>query len=166
MREECVHATSIEPVPAARDVCEACIVEGTRWVHLRQCLACGQTLCCNDSPRRHMTGHWESDRPSGDAQRVAGRGLDVVLPNDAPIRPARDGWETYDPFVEAGTPLRGGLFRGGSAEPAPDYVTDDGFPLGDWATYVRELHDAGDLDPADTEAIGAIPGWRWSAGTG
>ena len=46
----------MQPVPDHKDVCEDCIIEGTRWVHLRQCLVCGRTLCCDNSPRRHMTG--------------------------------------------------------------------------------------------------------------
>ena len=37
--------------------CEDCLREGTRWVHLRQCLACGGVRCCDNSPRRHATAH-------------------------------------------------------------------------------------------------------------
>jgi hypothetical protein len=38
--------------------CVDCITEGTRWIHLRQCLVCGRVGCCDDSPRRHATAHW------------------------------------------------------------------------------------------------------------
>jgi hypothetical protein len=27
--------------------------------HLRWCLVCGQTRCCESSPRRHATAHYE-----------------------------------------------------------------------------------------------------------
>jgi hypothetical protein len=44
--------------PAAE--CMDCIVEGSTWVNLRQCLVCGGTRCCDNSPRRHATGHYHA----------------------------------------------------------------------------------------------------------
>jgi CPA1 family monovalent cation:H+ antiporter len=42
------------------DVCEDCIEEGlTTWVHLRRCLSCGHLACCDSSPRRHATAHFQ-----------------------------------------------------------------------------------------------------------
>ena len=38
--------------------CEACVVEGTRWVALRRCLVCGDVGCCDSSPRQHATRHF------------------------------------------------------------------------------------------------------------
>ena len=58
MHEPCSHGDSIADVSAPRDVCEACVEIGSTWVHLRQCLTCGRTLCCDDSPNRHMSAHW------------------------------------------------------------------------------------------------------------
>jgi monovalent cation/hydrogen antiporter len=49
------HPPSQEP-PA--DACRACLAEGTRWVSLRRCLACGEVGCCDSSPRQHATGHF------------------------------------------------------------------------------------------------------------
>jgi hypothetical protein len=40
-------------------------------------------------------------------------------------------------------------------------VTPDGFPLGDWFAYMRELHDAGELDASDATRVQALPGWHW-----
>jgi ubiquitin-hydrolase Zn-finger-containing protein len=164
MRQACDHADSIQPVPDPRDVCEACIVEGTHWVHLRQCLSCGQTLCCDNSPRRHMSGHWKA--VGHPVMRGVSEGDDWTwcFPHDASIRATAGRWETYDPFVEFGTAVAAERLVEGMAEPGPDFVTDDGFPLGDWMVYVREVHEAGELDPADAAAIEAIPGWRWGAG--
>lgn len=48
-----IHKRNISP----RNVCEECIKTGDEWVHLRYCLTCGQTLCCDDSPNKHMTKH-------------------------------------------------------------------------------------------------------------
>jgi monovalent cation/hydrogen antiporter len=39
-------------------VCEDCVREGTRWVHLRQCMVCGHVGCCDSSPSRHATKHF------------------------------------------------------------------------------------------------------------
>lgn len=37
--------------------CAACLVTGDTWVHLRRCLSCDITLCCNDSPNQHAQAH-------------------------------------------------------------------------------------------------------------
>ena len=37
--------------------CEECLKEGTRWVELRECQACGHVGCCDSSPARHATEH-------------------------------------------------------------------------------------------------------------
>ncbi|MDP9047758.1 MAG: UBP-type zinc finger domain-containing protein [Bacteroidota bacterium] len=42
------------------DVCEECIKTGDEWVHLRTCQSCGATLCCDSSPNRHMTKHYQA----------------------------------------------------------------------------------------------------------
>lgn len=39
------------------DGCEECLAIGSRWVHLRLCLACGHVGCCDSSPNRHATAH-------------------------------------------------------------------------------------------------------------
>lgn len=39
--------------------CGACLVEGTRWVHLRRCLTCGEIGCCDSSARQHARRHFE-----------------------------------------------------------------------------------------------------------
>jgi uncharacterized UBP type Zn finger protein len=38
--------------------CIDCLREGTRWVHLRLCLTCGNVGCCDSSERRHATKHF------------------------------------------------------------------------------------------------------------
>jgi monovalent cation/hydrogen antiporter len=53
--------TGPEPEPDTRDGCIDCLAEGTRWVHLRLCLACGHVGCCDSSPRRHASRHAATD---------------------------------------------------------------------------------------------------------
>jgi CPA1 family monovalent cation:H+ antiporter len=57
----CQHLGTIEDVtPTSADGCEDCRREGTRWVHLRACLQCGHVGCCDNSPGRHATAHWQA----------------------------------------------------------------------------------------------------------
>jgi monovalent cation/hydrogen antiporter len=43
--------------PNGPGICEDCIREGTRTVHLRICLSCGNVGCCNSSVGRHAERH-------------------------------------------------------------------------------------------------------------
>ena len=40
--------------------CEDCLAIGDTWVHLRFCVTCGGTRCCDNSKNQHATKHWES----------------------------------------------------------------------------------------------------------
>lgn len=52
------HLRVIRPVPPpAQHACAECVQLGTPWVHLRQCLTCGQVGCCDSSPMRHARAH-------------------------------------------------------------------------------------------------------------
>lgn len=58
----CSHILSITKVQLSKDhVCEECIKHGGHWVHLRTCQTCGVTLCCDDSPQKHMTQHYHAE---------------------------------------------------------------------------------------------------------
>lgn len=55
----CSHLPTIaEVTPSSTRGCEDCLAEGSRWVHLRECLQCGKVACCDDSPRKHATAHF------------------------------------------------------------------------------------------------------------
>jgi hypothetical protein len=57
----CSHLDTVADVtPSTTEGCEDCLREGTSWVHLRECLACGHVGCCDNSPRRHATAHWHA----------------------------------------------------------------------------------------------------------
>jgi uncharacterized UBP type Zn finger protein len=49
------------PEPGSTPGCEDCLREGTQWVHLRACLTCGHIGCCDNSPRRHATAHFNAE---------------------------------------------------------------------------------------------------------
>ena len=60
----CEHLDARNPVPPRSDGCEECLRMGTQWVHLRLCLRCGHVGCCDSSPMRHATRHFqEVDHP-------------------------------------------------------------------------------------------------------
>jgi hypothetical protein len=57
----CTHLDRAADVqPSTTEGCEDCLREGTRWVHLRECLECGHVGCCDNSPATHATKHWHS----------------------------------------------------------------------------------------------------------
>jgi len=59
MEEFCSHITSIKTLKVdTAHVCEECVKTGSDWVHLRTCQTCGATLCCDQSPEKHMTKHF------------------------------------------------------------------------------------------------------------
>ncbi|HET7481757.1 MAG TPA: UBP-type zinc finger domain-containing protein [Actinomycetota bacterium] len=61
MTDVCDHLIDVSvPEPTTPNGCEECLAMGSRWVHLRECLTCGHVGCCDASPNRHATKHWES----------------------------------------------------------------------------------------------------------
>lgn len=57
-------AAEVCVVPGTPEGCAECLRDGTPWVHLRICLACGHVGCCDSSVGRHADGHF---RDSGHA---------------------------------------------------------------------------------------------------
>ncbi|GGB38614.1 Na+/H+ antiporter [Flexivirga endophytica] len=50
--------------PNTPEGCEECLRDGTVWVHLRLCLACGHVGCCDSSVGKHASKHYaETDHP-------------------------------------------------------------------------------------------------------
>lgn len=59
----CAHVETLpDPPPTvAADECAGCVAVGrSDWVHLRACLSCGTVGCCDSSPLRHATAHFEA----------------------------------------------------------------------------------------------------------
>ncbi len=56
----CSHLTDLEPIePTTVAGCEDCLPMGDRWLHSRLCMQCGHVGCCDGSPNRHATQHFE-----------------------------------------------------------------------------------------------------------
>lgn len=58
----CSHLSELTDIqlPERPAVCAECVKVGGRWVHLRTCQTCGQTLCCDSSPAKHATAHFHA----------------------------------------------------------------------------------------------------------
>ncbi len=58
----CEHldAAPAEVAPVGPGNCQDCVAEGTRTVHLRLCLACGNVGCCDSSVGRHAQRHFRN----------------------------------------------------------------------------------------------------------
>ena len=56
----CEHIKEIRKVTPSADGCEDCLKIGGRWVHLRVCESCGHVGCCDNSPNRHATKHYNA----------------------------------------------------------------------------------------------------------
>jgi uncharacterized UBP type Zn finger protein len=56
----CTHLDQVRVTELPADIpgCEECLKIGGRWVHLRQCLSCGKIGCCDSSPNRHASAHF------------------------------------------------------------------------------------------------------------
>jgi CPA2 family monovalent cation:H+ antiporter-2 len=60
-RRACAHAAEArEEITSSAAACEDCLLTGDTWVHLRICMHCGHIGCCDSSPNRHATRHYES----------------------------------------------------------------------------------------------------------
>jgi uncharacterized UBP type Zn finger protein len=61
--EACLHLVEApaQVEASTTEGCEDCLAEGRDdWVHLRLCLSCGHVGCCDSSPMKHATGHYNA----------------------------------------------------------------------------------------------------------
>lgn len=58
----CSHIDSIEYLEPPGEIagCEECLKLGMSWVHLRICQSCAHIGCCDNSPGKHATAHYEA----------------------------------------------------------------------------------------------------------
>jgi uncharacterized UBP type Zn finger protein len=59
MIASCTHLDQIRTTQPKKYVCEDCVKTGDVWVHLRMCLTCGHIGCCDSSPNKHATKHFQ-----------------------------------------------------------------------------------------------------------
>ena len=61
MADSCSHLDQIAEVEPGSWGCEDCLAAWQRnWVHLRVCQSCGHVGCCDQSPGRHATAHYNT----------------------------------------------------------------------------------------------------------
>ena len=60
MSAECTHLGTIQKVTPSARGCEECLKIGQEWFHLRVCRTCGHVGCCDQSPGRHATRHFQA----------------------------------------------------------------------------------------------------------
>jgi uncharacterized UBP type Zn finger protein len=60
MNENCVHFNPEDIKLSKAYECAECIKTGDKWVHLRTCQTCGETLCCDNSVNKHASRHAQS----------------------------------------------------------------------------------------------------------
>ncbi|HST56241.1 MAG TPA: UBP-type zinc finger domain-containing protein [Solirubrobacteraceae bacterium] len=59
---EHLEAAQLLELPAEVRGCEECLRTGGQWVHLRMCQTCGHIGCCDNSPGRHATEHFQATK--------------------------------------------------------------------------------------------------------
>jgi hypothetical protein len=57
MPAPCNHLNSVTAETMPDGGCETCLETGDTWVHLRYCVECGRTSCCDSSRNRHARAH-------------------------------------------------------------------------------------------------------------
>jgi CPA1 family monovalent cation:H+ antiporter len=60
--DECEHLAAHHDrfvPPRTPNGCEECLEIGDTWVHLRLCLDCGHVGCCDSSPNKHASRHFD-----------------------------------------------------------------------------------------------------------
>jgi hypothetical protein len=163
MTAPCGHLDTIADVGVPGDGCVTCLEIGSTWHHLRQCLQCGITLCCDSSPNRHMTRHHDATGHPIMRSGQPGEDWAWCYIDELSLRPTDGGgYESFDPFLETGAWYANQRATGGeSLDLDEEYVNEDGYPLGQWLQYAREQKAKGELDASEVTAIESIPGWTW-----
>lgn len=134
MAINCSHLEAITAVPDGGTGCPGCVAQGSSWVSLRQCLACGQVGCCDSSPNTHATKQ----------HKATGH------PITRSVRPGQD-W-----MWSIGQHIAGG---GAVGDVDPELTTDQGVPLGSWVSTYRDRGRRGELRADERDALESVPGW-------
>ncbi len=99
MREQCTHLHEFRDVTPSADGCQECLASHGRWVHLRICRVCGHVGCCDDSPNKHATKHFQAtqhpvmetyDPPDGWGWCYVDR---VMIDLEGNVTAHPDGWK-------------------------------------------------------------------------
>lgn len=81
---------------APLDVCTTCVEVGSSWHHLRQCLNCGATQCCDNSPMRHMRAHANANQHPMMRSAQPGEDWRWCFADELFFVPGPDGYEVAE----------------------------------------------------------------------
>ena len=60
MSGACPHAAGLKDVEPQGNACQDCLKIGDQWLSLRVCMTCGYVGCCDSSPNRHASRHFQA----------------------------------------------------------------------------------------------------------
>ena len=86
MSAPCTHLENIPLVEMPDGGCEDCLAIGDTWVHLRYCVACGHTGCCDSSKNKHARAHAGSTGHGVVRSKEPGEHWAYCFPDDAIVR--------------------------------------------------------------------------------
>lgn len=82
MPAPCPHLENVPLVEMPGGGCEECLAIGDTWVHLRYCVACGNTGCCDSSKNKHARKHWGSTGHGVVRSKESGEQWAYCFPDD------------------------------------------------------------------------------------
>jgi signal transduction histidine kinase len=85
-RQLCSELTDVPLDPMAPGGCIECLAVGDTWVHLRFCVECQRTHCCDDSKNRHARKHAEASGHPVVRSKEPGEHWAWCYPHDAGAR--------------------------------------------------------------------------------
>ncbi len=163
MKLTCTHLDDLAEIGPGLEVCESCMESGGTWLHLRQCLICGRTGCCDSSPNRHASTHAREVGHPVMSSLEPDEDWSWCFTDEVTIHRDPDGtWRQIDPFFDTGIWFAERIAaESGAVDPDADATTPEGFPIGEWAVTYRGQHRDGTIDPEQAQALEGLPGWRW-----
>jgi len=163
MAINCIHLETITVVPDGGTVCPQCVAQGSSWVNLRQCLACGHVGCCDASPNTHATKHHKATGHPIIRSIMLGQDWMWCYLCELTFKQVDGDFMLVDAFLDAGMWFIGQHIAGGGAvaDVDPELTTDQGFPLGSWVSTYRDRGRRGELRTDERDALGSVPGWTW-----
>lgn len=90
MSRQCTHLDQIKITHTEKNFCDDCVKTGDSWVHLRLCLSCGHVDCCDSSPNRHATRHFQTTKHPLIRSAEPGEAwiwcyVDEIVPGEIPV---------------------------------------------------------------------------------
>jgi CPA2 family monovalent cation:H+ antiporter-2 len=81
----CPELANVPLVPMPPGGCIDCLAVGDTWVHLRYCVECGETRCCDSSKNRHARAHWTETHHPVVRSKESGEAWAYCYPHDGTV---------------------------------------------------------------------------------